>query len=163
MARDAKYNLHYKTGWRDQHIVDPNEFLQDDFTDDLLSIHWPRPSDITDIAKIFTTAIKQHHFTILVEERSITKSFHLLSKHLSRSEWLMFITPYMRGPILWSIQSISLPWSFGCCLCSAECWLDSLQQQQGGRPGSWRHGSDSQSQTGAKFFTLKKSLSTWYC
>lgn len=68
------------------YIVDQNEFLQDDFPDDLLSIHWPRPSDITDIAKIFTTTIKQHHFTILMEERSITKTFHLLSKHLSHSE-----------------------------------------------------------------------------
>lgn len=76
------------------HIVDQNEFLQADFTDDLLSIHWPRPSDVTDIAKIFTTTIKQHHFTILMEERSIPKSFHLLSKHLSRSQWLMFITHF---------------------------------------------------------------------
>lgn len=145
------------------YIVDQNEFLQADLTDDLLSIHWPRPGDITDIAEIFTTTINQHHFTILMEERCITGSFHLLSRHLSRSEWLMFITPDIRGLILRAIQLISLPWWFGCCLCSAECWLDSLQQQQGGRPGSWRHGSDSQSQTGTTFFTFKKSLSTWYC
>lgn len=34
----------------------------------LLPIHRPSSSDIADITKVFTTAIEQHHFTILIEE-----------------------------------------------------------------------------------------------
>lgn len=34
----------------------------------LLSIHRPRSSDVTDITKVFTTTVEQHHFAILSDK-----------------------------------------------------------------------------------------------
>lgn len=48
------------------------------------------------------------------------------------------------------IETLSLPWWSGCCLCNVGYWLDSLRLPQGDRPESWHHGFDFQSQTGGK-------------
>lgn len=47
-----------------------------------LSIHRPCSSDVTDITKVFTTTVEQHHFAVLSDERMenliSTKSHHFI-------------------------------------------------------------------------------------